>query len=135
MTGQPYELKPNPGESILNSKRLPEPVDANGFHDRGNRYSRNGSYELAIADYNKAIEMDPGFSEAHYDRGFSFYEMGSYEEAIADLTRAIELSPDDARYYGQRSLAYLFADQMDLAQADEEMSDALRNRGLDEGPD
>ena len=116
----------------MNPKRPPEPENADGFHDRGNLRSRNGSYELAIADYNKAIDIDPGFAEAHYNRGFSFYELGRYEEAIADLTRAIELNPNDARYYGQRSLAYLFADFMDLAQADEKMCEDLRNRGPDD---
>lgn len=114
----------------MNLKSLPEPVDAHGFHDRGNRHSRIGSYELAIADYGKAIEMDPGFAEAHYNRGFSFYELGHYEEAITDLSRAIELNPNDSRYYGQRSLVYIFADRMDLAQADEDMSEDLRNQGF-----
>ena len=112
----------------MNLKRTPEPVDANGFHDRGNRHSRNGSYELAIADYSKAIEIDSGFAEAHYDRGFSFYELGRYEEAITDLTRAIELNPNDARFYAQRSLANLFADRVELAQADEEMCEVLRSQ-------
>ena len=40
------------------------------------------------------------------------------------------MNPDDARYYAQRSLVYLFADRMDLAQADEEMCEDLRNRGF-----
>ncbi len=114
----------------MNPKPPPEPVDAHGFHDRGNRHSRNGSYESAIADYSKAIEMDPGFAEAHYNRGFSFYELGQYEEAITDLSRAIQLNPSDARYYGQRSLVYIFADRMDLAQADEDMSEDLRSQGF-----
>ncbi len=61
-------------------------------------------------------------------RGFS-YELGPYEEAIADLTRAIDLNPNDARYYGQRSSVYIFADRMDLAQADDEMCEDLRNQG------
>ena len=117
----------------MNTERPPEPVDVNGFHDRGNLRSRNGSYELAIADYSRAIELDPDFAEAHYDRGFSFYELGQYEQAVADITRAIELKPNEGRYYGQRSLVYLFADRMDLAQADEEMCEDLRSRGLDEG--
>ena len=114
-----------------NNRRLEEPQDAIGFHERGNRYSRNGAYERAIEDYNRAIEMDGAFAEAYYDRGFSFYEMARYEEAIADLTRAIELNPEAAHYYGQRSLVYLFTDRLDLAQADEEMSDTLRNRDLE----
>ena len=117
----------------MNPKRIPtrppEPVDAEGFHTRGNRHSRNGSYEMAIADYNKAIELDPNLADAHYDRGYSFYELGSLEEAIRDLSRAIELNPDDDRYYAQRSLVYLFSDRMDLAQTDEDMCEELRSRG------
>ena len=114
----------------MTPKRPPEPTDANGFHDRGTRHSRNGSYALASADYSKAIEIEPAFAEAHYNRGYSFYELNRYEEAITDLTRAIELNPNDARYYGQRSLVYIFADRMDLAQADDEMCDDLRSRGF-----
>ena len=117
----------------MNPRQPPDPVDANGFHDRGNLRSRNGSYELAIADYSQAIERNPGFAEAHYNRGSSYYELGRYEEAIADLTMAIELNPNDARYYRQRSLVYLFTDSMELAQADEETCEDLRNQGLDEG--
>ncbi len=117
----------------MNPKRPPEPVDANGYHDRGNLRSRNGSYEPAIADYSKAIELKPDFAEAHYNRGSSFYELGSYEESIADLTRAIDLNPADARYYRQRSLVYLFTDRMELAEADEEMCEEIRNGELGEG--
>ena len=113
------------------NKPAEEPQDAAGFHARGNRYSRNGAYERAIEDYSRAIELDGAFAEAHYDRGFSFYEVGLYDEAIGDLTRAIELNPEAAHYYGQRSLVYLFTDRLDLAQADEDMSDALRNRSLE----
>ena len=102
----------------MNPKPPPEPVDAHGFRDRGNRHSRNGSYALVITDYSKAIEIHPAFAESHYNRGFSFYELRRNEEAIADLTRAIELNPDQARYYVQPSLVYLFSDCMELAQAD-----------------
>ena len=108
------------------SKPTPEPVDADGFHDRGNRYSRVGSFEAAIADYTSAIEMDSGFAEAYYNRGYSYFELGVYEEAISDFTSAIEIDSNDARYYGQRSLAYLFTDQLDLAQWDEEKCEELR---------
>jgi len=114
-----------------NSRRPEEPVDAIGFHTRGNRYSRNGAYERAIEDYSRAIEMDGAFAEAYYDRGFSFYEEGRYEEAIADLSRAIELNPEAAHYYGQRSLVYVFTDRLDLAEADQEKSDSLRNPDLE----
>ncbi len=111
---------------VLERRHQEEPTDAVGYVDRGNRYSRNGVYHRAIEDYTSAIELDSGYAAAWYNRGCSYYEVGLYEESIADLTRAIELSPDSGIYYGQRALAYLFDDQPELAQADEERCEALR---------
>ena len=48
--------------------------------------------------------------------------------SVAVASVAIELNPNDARYYRQRSLIYLFTDRMELAEADEEMCEELRNR-------
>lgn len=110
-----------------------EPTDAAGYVDRGNRYSRNAVYERAIADYTTAIELDPEFPEAFYNRGCSYYEVGRYEDSIADLSRAIELDPSADSYYGQRSVVYLFNDQPELAEADQDQSDALRYRAQLEG--
>lgn len=112
--------RPNPPE---------EPKDAAGFNDRGNRYSRNGAYDQAMADYTKAIELDGDFAEAYFNRGVSHYELGLFQESIDDLTRAIDLSPTDDNYYGRRSLAYLFNDQPDLAEADQDKCEELRNTG------
>ena len=106
----------------------PEPEDAHGFNERGSRYSRSGVYEKAIPDYTKAIELDDTFAEAYFNRGGSYYELGRFDEAISDLTRAIELDPEDDRFYGWRSLAHLFNDQPDLAQADQDMCEELRFR-------
>ena len=106
-----------------------EPTDAAGYNRRGNQYSRNGAYEQAIADYTRALELDAAFAEAWFNRGVSWYELGQYAESIADLTQAIELNPEDDNYYGRRSLAYLFNDQSDLAEADQDRCDELRNRG------
>lgn len=106
-----------------------DPTDAAGYNRRGNQYSRNGAYEPAIADYTRALELDAAFAEAWFNRGVSYYELGMYPESIADLTQAITLSPNDDNYYGRRALAYLFNDQPELANADQERCDELRNPG------
>ena len=109
-------------------RHIEEPTDAAGFTDRGNRYSRNGVYHKAIDDYTKAIELEPGLADAFYNRGCSWYEVDKLDNSIADLTRAIELDPLADHYYGQRALVYIFNDQPDLAQADEEVCQDLRIR-------
>ena len=81
-----------------NIRRPEEPTDANGFHDRGNRYSRNGSYERAIADYNQAIDMDGAFADAYYDRGFSFYELALYDQALAGSEALVPLVEPPGSY-------------------------------------
>ena len=70
--------------------------------------------------------MDSEFADAYYNRGCSWYEVGKYDEAIADLTRAIECDPLADHYYGQRALVYLFDDQPELSQADQDSAEELR---------
>ena len=92
-------------------------------------------YQKAVDAYEE--EMSKGvitkeqflnLADAYYDRGISFYELECFDESITDLTRAIDLNPDADHYYAQRSLAYLFTDRIDLAQADEDMCEEIRNR-------
>ena len=74
------------------NRRLPEePVDADGFHKRGNRYSRNGSYEQAIRDYNQAIALNPKYVEAYANKGSVYYSQGKYQKAIQNWEKAIFL--------------------------------------------
>ena len=112
----------------LERRHQKEPTDAAGYVDRGNRYGRNGVYHRAIEDFTKALELDPEHADAYYNRGCSWYEAGKYDDAIADLTRAIELDPTADHYYGQRAMVYLFNDQPELSQADQDRCEELRIR-------
>ncbi len=56
---------------------------------------RQGS-DLAIADFDRAIEVQPDYAEAYSNRGEAYEDKGDYERAIADYGRAIELQPDVA---------------------------------------
>lgn len=60
-----------------------------------------------VANYGKAIELNPGDAEAYLNRGDAYGEIAEYDKAIADYSRAIELDPTDARPYYNRGLDYL----------------------------
>lgn len=47
--------------------------------------------EAAIADYNKALELDPNNKYIYLRRAESFDKLEKYSEALADFDRAIEL--------------------------------------------
>jgi tetratricopeptide (TPR) repeat protein len=63
-------------------------------------------YERAIADYDKAIALEPEDAVAYYNRGVSYLVLEQYERAIEDYDKAIELKPDYADAYNNRGLSY-----------------------------
>ena len=77
-----------------------------GYYNRGNSYSRQGQYQQAIEDYDKAIELDPNVAPAHHNRGISYHALGQNERAIEDYDKVIELDPNDGRAYYNRGNSY-----------------------------
>ena len=65
----------------------------------------NGDLLGAIADYTKAIEINPNIDLAYFNRGFSKYDLKDYKGAISDYTKAIEIDSNYAYAYSNRGLA------------------------------
>ncbi|MDR2491690.1 MAG: zinc-ribbon domain-containing protein, partial [Spirochaetaceae bacterium] len=66
---------------------------------RAKEYAKKRDYDKAIAEYTKAIELDPDNVAAYVRRGEAYYcrdDDGDDNRAIADYTRAIKLDPDNA---------------------------------------
>ena len=84
-----------------------QPNSAGVYGSRGTAHRYAGNHEEAIADYTKAIELDP--QEASYWRLRAHtYSIGPYPEpdkSISDATKAIELDPAHHMGYGHRAIA------------------------------
>jgi len=112
--------------------------DAYAHYKRGDAYDDIQEYEKAIAEYNKAIELNPNYASAYYNRGCANAEMGQYSEAIADYDRALELCPNHFLAYYNRGLVYsrigenekAIADYNRAIQVDPDDADAYYSRGL-----
>jgi tetratricopeptide (TPR) repeat protein len=63
--------------------------------------------DLIIRDYERVIELDPGFFFAHYNLGEIFKLKRDYHAAITAYTRAIELEPQFAEAFFNRGIARL----------------------------
>jgi tetratricopeptide (TPR) repeat protein len=74
--------------------------------NRGNAYSDLAQNDLAIADYNEAIRLNPHYVYFYYNRGNAYIRISRYESAIADFNEAIRLKPDYADAYNDRGGAY-----------------------------
>lgn len=85
---------------------LKPPSSSKEYAERGYKlYDYMSNYEKALADFDKAIEMDPINSIARCGRGEVLVDMGKKDEGIKDLLRAIELSNTNSRAY--MNLGYL----------------------------
>ena len=89
---------------------------------RGGAYYKQDKYDLAMADYNKSLAIDPNYALAYNARGSIYYKRGKYDLAMADYNKALEIHPrqyiDEADIYRNRGLIYLDQGRYDLALSD-----------------
>src|SRR5437764_9987637 len=60
----------------------------------------------ALADYNRAIEIDPNYVQAYVDRATIYESEGDYNRALNDLDQAIQINPNFEPAYRNRSNDY-----------------------------
>jgi len=53
-----------------------------------------GRHQEAVAEWRRALAMEPGNAKAHTNLGISLSRLGASNEAIAELRKAVELKPD-----------------------------------------
>jgi tetratricopeptide (TPR) repeat protein len=107
------------------------PESAAAYNDLGNVYSVKGQLDLAIQDYNKAIEIDPKLPDPYNGRGNAYTEKGQFDLAIHDYSKAIELDPKLAVAYFNRGLAYAVKGRLDLAVQDFNKAIEFNPKGVD----
>jgi tetratricopeptide (TPR) repeat protein len=66
-------------------------VLAYAYGNRGYSYHYIGQYQTAINDFDKAIQIDPGFALTYINRATAYRNLGEYTLADADQTMACSL--------------------------------------------
>ena len=60
----------------------------------GTEAEKNGHFDLAISEFRKLTELEPGVAEGFVSLGQAYLENHDYGGAIASLNQALKLSPD-----------------------------------------
>jgi tetratricopeptide (TPR) repeat protein len=92
---------------LINSGRLSPADMASIYTNRAFAYVGKGLTDQAIADYTKAIELEPENAVAYAGRGIQYGNKGLYDQALADENKSIALQPNDARTYNNRGIIFM----------------------------
>lgn len=90
---------------------------------RGLRFDQSGSTKAAADEFQKAVSIDPNFSEAIGNLGVENTQLGRLDEAAAQFRRAIELDPASGVHHA--NLAFVLIRARRLEEADPEAQTAV----------
>jgi len=79
-----------------------------GVHvNRGIISAATERYDQAIADYGKALQLQPDLAEAYANRGNAYQALGDLAAAMDDLNRALDIGPQQPqRVYFSRAVVH-----------------------------
>ena len=92
--------------ALIEANKLAPKQRAIAFAIRGNGNFAKKQYELALKDYDQAIELDASAPIPYWNRGNAFSVKGQYDRAIQEYDHAIKLNPAFSQAFFGRALAY-----------------------------
>jgi membrane associated rhomboid family serine protease len=106
--------------ATLETNRRGIDARSRAFIGRGDAYRDNGQYDLAIKDYDAAIELDRGNTRALAGRGLARLNKGDTADGKADLGRARQMDPEVGEVYPELR----YREMADEALAEVDLHDA-----------
>ncbi len=76
------------------------------YSKRGMSYFSREEYQLAIADFDRALALDPLYAGVYLLRGIAHSLLGVYRRAIEDFDHALSLDARETFAYAHRGIAY-----------------------------
>jgi tetratricopeptide (TPR) repeat protein len=112
--------------------------DAQSATSRGEALMRSGKTKEALAEFDKAIALDPHNAQALYNGGLLYQRDKQHQQPVADFTSANGLMPQRAEPLPGRAISYLALDKVkeaaadldEAVQADPQNAQAWTTRGL-----
>ena len=116
------------------ARELADRAKAEQFFESGATKSSNGDKAGAIADYTRAITLDPKNVNAYNNRGTEKQNAGDIAGALADFSRAIEINPLEPDPYYNRGTIYFLKHDWKKALSDLRRHDELNEEDEDAPP-
>jgi tetratricopeptide (TPR) repeat protein len=85
---------------------MAEPTSAEDHYYAGIDFFGDGKLDQAIAEYNRALELEPKFADALHGLAQAYHAKEDFDRTIESARRIIELDPDDILAWTTISRAY-----------------------------
>src|ERR1051326_2731496 len=114
------------GESSADeSVEVVDLFNAQAYYNRGVAWSDKGEIDRAIADFNRAIRIDPLCTKAYLRRGRCRHSKDDLDGALADFNKAITLDSTSAFAYNNRGIVRQAKEDLAGAMSDFEVAISL----------
>lgn len=100
--------------------------DALTHYRRGNEHRVLAQWDAALAEYDIAVSLDPGFANAFCNRGVALEQLGKLEDALASYDQTIKLDPLDALAFYNRGAVLVRLERLRPALDDFDQAISLR---------
>ncbi len=98
----------------LNDRNNPK-SSATKFENLGNAYLQEGNLPLAVAEFQKAIELRPDYADLYNNLGFAFAHMNRFNDASVAYQKALKLNPKLWQAYDNIAAIYAAQKKYDNA--------------------
>ena len=116
------------------ARELADRAKAEQLFESGATKATDGDRAGAIADYTRAIKLDPKNVNAYNNRGSEKQNAGDIAGALADFSRAIEINPLEPDPYYNRGTIYFLKHDWKKALSDLRRHDELNEEDEDAPP-
>ena len=82
------------------------------YKARGSAYHEKAQYDRAVADYTKAIQLNPSYANAYNGRAWAFLKLGEAKKGLLDANKALDLRPQYAPALDIRGTRFQLYDMM-----------------------
>ncbi len=97
----------------LAEKAIALEPNAQAYLMRGTIREAVQQHALAIADFDKAVALDPKAAEAYNRRGSEYFKLGQIDKSLADFDKFLELEPAERPGHWKRGITLYYAGRYD----------------------
>jgi tetratricopeptide (TPR) repeat protein len=69
------------------------PTNPRAHNNLGLFLAKQGDLDQAIPEFNRSLQIDPGYADAHENLGMTLVQQGNLDDAIEHFRRAVEIDP------------------------------------------